>query len=264
MQHFPDRPNGSVRLVSWNVNGLRAILSKGFLDFLRQCDAEVVCVQEIKARPEQLSHVEWPEGWQVAWNPARRPGYAGVATFFRQCDGRPQYGLGNQEHDAEGRVLVLPWRGIRIVNVYVPNAQRELTRLDYRTKKWSPDFKAFLACLKQVGPVIVCGDMNVAHEEIDLARPKENRGNAGFTDEERACFRDLLQDGWVDTFREFEKAGGHYTWWSFQNRARERNIGWRIDYFLVSPDLKPRLAAAHIWPQVMGSDHCPVALDIFV
>ena len=258
----PQKPPGAVRLVSWNVNGLRSILQKGFLDFLQTCDADAVCVQEIKAKPEQVAGVEWPEGWRVAWNPAQRPGYSGVAIFYREAEGPAQAGMGQEEHDAEGRILVLPVAGVQLVTVYVPNAQRELTRLAYRAERWSPAFRDFLAERVRSGPVVVCGDFNVAHEEIDLARPKENVGNAGFTHEERTCFRELLADGFLDTFREFEAGGGHYTWWSYQNSARPRNIGWRIDYFLASQELRPALLGAHIWPHIAGSDHCPIALDL--
>ena len=259
---LPAKPPGALRLVSWNVNGLRAVLQKGFLDFLENSQADVVCLQEIKARPDQVAGVEWPPGWQIAWNPARRPGYSGVAIFYRVSAGEPQAGLGEEEHDAEGRVLLLPLPGLQLVTVYVPNAQRELTRLTYRAERWSPAFRQFLADCRRRGPVVVCGDLNVAHEEIDLARPKENVGNAGFTVEERACFRELLADGFIDSFRHFKPDGGHYTWWSYQNSARARNIGWRIDYFLTTEDLRNDLLGAFIWPHIGGSDHCPIALDL--
>jgi exodeoxyribonuclease-3 len=253
---------GSLRLISWNVNGLRAILQKGFADFLNQCDADVVCLQEIKARPDQLAGVDWPSGWTILWNPAQRPGYSGVATFLRQPAISHTCGIGAEEHDKEGRVLTTEFADFHLVNVYVPNAQRALTRLDYRTHGWSPAFLSFLQDLRKNKPVVVCGDMNVAHEEIDLARPKDNVKNAGFTPEERGCFRALLGAGFLDSFRELESGGGHYTWWSYQNDARARNVGWRIDYFLLTPELRPALRQAFIWPHIMGSDHCPVGVDL--
>jgi exodeoxyribonuclease-3 len=256
------KPPGSLRLVSWNVNGLRSILGKGFCEFLTGSEADVICVQEIKARPEQVAEVKWPEGWSILWNPARRPGYSGVATFLRTAPMGHSCGIGRKEHDDEGRVLTTEFAEFFLVNVYVPNAQRALTRLEYRTKSWSPAFLGWLQTLRERKPVVVCGDMNVAHEEIDLARPKDNKNNAGFTTEERECFRELLAAGFLDSFREREKGGGHYTWWSYQNDARARNVGWRIDYFLLTPELRPALREAFIWPHVTGSDHCPVGVDL--
>lgn len=250
------------RLVSWNVNGLRAILKKGFAEFLRDCRADVVCLQEIKARPDQIEDLAWAEGWEIFWNPAQKPGYSGTATLCRIPPLRVTTGINQPIHDSEGRVLTTEFPDFHLVNVYVPNAQRELTRLAYRAKEWSPAFAGFIAELEKTKPVIVCGDMNVAHREIDLARPRENVGNAGFTAEERACFQTLLDQGLLDTFREFCQDGGHYTWWSYQSQARPRNIGWRIDYFLASKALRPRLHSAEILPHVPGSDHCPVRLDL--
>jgi exodeoxyribonuclease-3 len=255
-------PADPSRLVSWNVNGLRSILKKGFLDFLRKADADVICLQEIKATPEQLSGVEWPAEWHIFWNPARRPGYAGTAVFTRRAPLGAEYGIGAAEHDDEGRVITLEFPGFFLVNVYVPNARRDLARLAYRANAWSPAFLRFLLEKKRVKPVVVCGDMNVAHEEIDLARPKDNVGNAGFTDEERSCFRKLIEAGFVDTFRARCTDGGHYTWWSYQNLARARNIGWRIDYFLVAREMHQAVRDAFIWPHVEGSDHCPVGIDL--
>lgn len=255
-------PDAARRLVSWNVNGLRSILGKGFLDFLDACDADVVCLQEIKARPDQVVDVSWPAGWELHWNPAQRPGYSGVLTLSRHAPVGVIRGIGGEPHDSEGRVIALEYPDFFVVNVYVPNSQRELTRLDYRTKQWGPDFVSFLQRLRKKKPVIVCGDMNVAHEEIDLARPKDNTKNAGFTAEERESFRSLLGAGFIDTFRDREKRPGFYTWWSYQNQARPRNIGWRIDYFLVSEELRARVLDAHIWSGVGGSDHCPVAVDL--
>jgi len=249
-----------VKLVSWNVNGVRSILGKGFLDFLAGADADVVCLQEVKARREQVPADTWPEGTHLFWNAAERPGYSGTAILSRHEPLGVRHGIGRDEHDREGRVITLEFPDYFLVNVYVPNAQRALTRLHYRANSWGPDFIAFLRGLDRCKPVVLCGDLNVAHREIDLARPRENIGNAGFTDEERADFDALLAAGFVDTFREFEPGGGHYTWWSYQSGARPRNIGWRIDYFCVSRALRPRLKEAFIWPHVPGSDHCPVGI----
>lgn len=251
-----------MRLVSWNVNGLRSILQKGFLEFLESADADVVCLQEIKATPAQVAHVEWPDGWRIHWNPARRPGYSGTAVFCRAGGISCEVGIGKPEHDDEGRVLTMEFDRFFLVNVYVPNVRRDLSRLDYRANSWSPAFLEFLKEKNRRKPVVVCGDLNVAHEEIDLARPKENVGNAGFTNEERDCFRQLLGAGFVDTFRARCKDGGQYTWWSYQNSARPRNIGWRIDYFLVAEAFHPAVHDAFIWPHVPGSDHCPVGIDL--
>lgn len=251
-----------MKLVSWNVNGLRSVLTKGFFDFWRQEDPDILCLQETKSRAEQLAEITWPLGYTAHWNSARRPGYAGVTTFTRIPPLAVTSGIGLADHDGEGRVLTLEFGEFFLVNVYTPNSRRELTRLAYRTREWEPAFRAYLQRLEQRKPVIFCGDLNVAHTEIDLARPKANRRNAGFTDEERAEFRALLDAGFVDTFRLFEENGGHYTWWSYMNRARERNIGWRIDYFLVSPGLVPRIRRAFILPHVRGSDHCPVGIEL--
>lgn len=257
------KPPNSLRFVTWNVNGLRSILQKGFHDFLEKSQADVVCIQEIKARPDQIPPSLLPSAWHVEWNPAQRPGYAGVATFFRFPLRAPTTrGIGNSVHDSEGRVLVTEFPKLFLVNAYIPNAQRELTRLDYRCNHWSPDFLAFLNQLKQRKPVLLCGDMNVAHKEIDLARPRENVGNAGFTPEERACFDQLLASGFLDAFRLFTSEGGHYTWWSYQNQSRQRNIGWRIDYFLLTPSLRLYLLDTFHSPETPGSDHCPVLADL--
>lgn len=256
------KSNDSLRLISWNVNGLRAVLQKGFLDFLEISHADVICLQEIKARPDQVADVQWPAGWQIAWNPATKPGYSGVATFTKSPLVATTLGMGDPVHDGEGRILTSEFEHFYLVNVYVPNSQRELTRLLYRTQEWEPAFLAFLHRLRKQKPVVVCGDLNVAHEEIDLARPKDNVGNAGFTIEERECFRTILASGFRDSFRQFQKNGGHYSWWSYQHQARIRNIGWRIDYFLMTEELLPRLSDAFIWPEVSGSDHCPIGIDL--
>ncbi|MEI6034758.1 MAG: exodeoxyribonuclease III [Verrucomicrobiae bacterium] len=247
-----------MKLVSWNVNGLRSILGKG--DALARAGADVLCLQEIKARPEQVDHAF--DGYHVFWNPAQRPGYSGTAILSREMPLSVANGIGRSEHDAEGRVITAEFQGFFVVNVYTPNSQRELGRLAYRTREWTPAFIGFLSDLQRRKPVIFCGDMNVAHREIDLARPKANARTAGFTIEEREAFDRVLDAGFVDSFREFEKGGGHYTWWSYQGSARARNIGWRIDYVCVSESLRPSLRSAFIQPEVGGSDHCPVGIEI--
>ncbi|NQU45069.1 exodeoxyribonuclease III [bacterium] len=249
-----------MRLVSWNVNGIRAILKKGFPDFVQSCDADIICLQEIKARPEQVEMAL--DGYHAWWNPAIRPGYSGVATLSRIAPLSVRLGMDSDEHDREGRVLTLEFDGFFLVNVYTPNAGRDLRRLEYRTQKWDTLFLNFLRDLERDKPVVFCGDLNVAHREIDLAHPANNRRNAGFTDEERAGFDHIVQAGFIDTFREFHQEGGHYTWWSYVTRARERNVGWRIDYFCISPALRPRLRNAAILPETMGSDHCPVMIEL--
>ena len=251
-----------MRIVSWNVNGIRAVLGKGLPEFLESGRADVVCLQEVKARVEQVGRRF--EGYQVFWNSAERPGYAGTALLSAREPERVTFGIGDARHDTEGRVITAEFRDFFLVNVYVPNSGRTLQRLGYRTGAWGPDFLAFLRNLEGAKPVIFCGDLNVAHREIDLARPKANSGNAGFTPEERASFQSYMDAGFLDTFREFQKEGGHYTWWSYQSRARARNIGWRIDYVCLSPSLRSRLKDAFIWPHILGSDHCPVGIDLEV
>jgi exodeoxyribonuclease III len=251
-----------MKLISWNVNGLRSVLGKGLLEFWAAEKPDVLCLQEIKAKPEQVAEVTWPSGFAPHWNSAEKPGYAGTATFATNKPQGTTNGIGIEEHDREGRVVALEYEEFFLVNVYTPNSQRELTRLDYRTKQWEPAFRAYLKQLEKKKPVIVCGDLNVAHTELDLANPKTNRKNAGFTDEERTEFQTLIDAGFVDTFRLFTQGNGHYTWWSYMNGARPRNIGWRIDYFLVSAALVPRVKAARILPHVAGSDHCPVVLEL--
>ncbi len=252
-----------MRLVSWNVNGLRAVLKKNFLGFLANAEADVICLQEIKARPEQVAEVVWPAGYSIHWNPADKPGYSGTATLTRIPPIAVTAGIDLPEHDTEGRVLTLEFDDHFLVNVYTPNSKRGLLRLDYRTNAWEPAFRAYLQKLDAKKPVVVCGDLNVAHREIDIANPKSNVKNAGFTPEERACLDDLLAAGFVDTFRALHPtATRKYTWWSYLNQARARNIGWRIDYFLVSERMRPQLTAATIHPEVEGSDHCPVGIEL--
>ena len=251
-----------MKFVSWNVNGIRAALKKGFLAQLERFEADVVCLQETKARQEQTLNTPWPSEYYQFWNAAARPGYAGTAVFSREKPLNASFGMGVKKHDQEGRLIHLEYRDFHLVNVYTPNAQNELTRLNYRTQEWDEAFREYIKTLNKTKPVIFCGDLNVAHQEIDLASPKANTRNAGFTKEERDSFTKHLEAGFVDTFREFEKGSGHYSWWSYRTGARERNIGWRIDYFCASQALRSRLAGACIMPEVTGSDHCPVALEL--
>lgn len=251
-----------MKLISWNVNGIRACIRKGFLDFMTASDADVICLQETKSHPGDVQHVEWPGGYQVTWNSAVKRGYAGTAIFSRVKPKSVTVDMGFADHDAEGRVIAAEFPDFFLVTVYAPNSQRGLTRLDYRVKEWDPAFLAYIMRLERKKPVVFCGDLNVAHAEIDLANPKTNRRNAGFTDEERTNFGKLLSRGFVDTFRAFSPDPGHYTWWSQMMNCRARNIGWRVDYFVASEKLRPALKRAWISPEVMGSDHCPVGLEL--
>ena len=249
-----------MKLISWNVNGLRACLKKGFADFAADSGADIICLQEVRALPEQVD-LDIP-GYSMVWNPALRKGYSGTAMLVKDLPQAVFPGMGAPELDTEGRVLTAELEDIFLVTVYTPNAQRELTRLEYREKEWDPTFLKFVRKLEKKKPVVFCGDLNVSHQEIDLANPKSNRGNAGFTDEERAGFDRIVKAGFIDTFREFEKGGGHYTWWSNRPGVRQRNVGWRIDYFLISSALRPRLVSATILADVLGSDHCPIAIEL--
>ena len=249
-----------MKLISWNVNGLRACLDKGFMDFFKEADADVFCLQEIKLSQGQLE-LETP-GYFQYWNYAEKKGYSGTAIFCKQEPLSVDYGIGVEEHDHEGRVITAEFPDYYVVTVYTPNSQRELTRLKYRME-WEAAFLTYLKGLEKQKPVIFCGDLNVAHKEIDLKNPKSNRHNAGFTDEERGCFTKVLESGFVDTFRHFyPDLEGAYSWWSYMANSRARNIGWRIDYFVCSKALKERLKDAKIHAQVMGSDHCPVELKL--
>jgi exodeoxyribonuclease III len=249
-----------VKLISWNVNGLRAVLRKNFIEFLDTEQPDVLCLQETKCGPNDVEQL-WTASYASCWNCAEKKGYSGTAIFSRTRPLATTTGIGIAEHDREGRVLTAEFADFFVVNVYVPNSQRELTRLVYR-QTWDRDFLRHLKALELRKPVIVCGDMNVAHAEIDLANPKANLRNHGFTPEERAGFSALCEAGFIDTFREFERDGGHYSWWSPMPGVRARNIGWRIDYFLISPALRPRLQRAFILKTVTGSDHCPVGIEI--
>ena len=249
-----------MKLISWNVNGLRVCVEKGFLDYFKEAQADVFCLQETKLQEGQIE-LELP-GYFQYWNYAEKKGYSGTAMFTREKPLNVTYGMGVEEHDHEGRVIAAEFEDFYLVTVYTPNAQRELTRLEYRMR-WEEDFLKYLKGLEEKKPVIFCGDLNVAHQEIDLKNPKSNRGNAGFTDEERRCFGKLLENGFVDTFRHFyPDVTGAYSWWSYMFQARAKNAGWRIDYFLASQALTDRLADAKIHPEVQGSDHCPVELEI--
>lgn len=249
-----------MKLISWNVNGLRACLGKGFTEFFSSVDADIFCVQETKMQQGQ-AEVELP-GYQQFWNSAEKKGYSGTAVFSRIPPLSAAYGIGIAEHDNEGRVITLEYDAFYLVNVYTPNAQRGLERLDYRMQ-WEEDFKAYLLGLDAKKPVIVCGDLNVAHTEIDLKNPKTNVNNAGFTPQEREKFTQLLQSGFADSFRAlYPDKTGAYTWWSYMFNARANNAGWRIDYFLVSQRLLPQVCDSLIFPEVLGSDHCPVGLEL--
>ena len=249
-----------MKLISWNVNGLRACVQKGFLEYFNSVNADVFCIQESKLQEGQIE-LDLP-GYEQYWNYAEKKGYSGTAIFTKKKPLSVKYGLGIVEHDHEGRVITLEFEDEYVITVYTPNSQNELARLDYRMK-WEDDFKEYLKELSKKKSVIVCGDLNVAHKEIDLKNPKTNRKNAGFTDEEREKLTDLLKAGFIDTFRYFKPdVTGIYSWWSYRFNSRKNNAGWRIDYFLVSEDMKDRLVSADIHTEVLGSDHCPVELVI--
>ena len=249
-----------MRFISWNVNGIRACVQKGFLDFFQEADADIFCIQETKMQEGQL--VLDLEGYEQYWNYAVKKGYSGTAVFTKKKPLSVAYGIGIEEHDQEGRVITLEYEDFYFITVYTPNSQNELARLAYRMH-WEEDFLAYLKKLEKKKPVIFCGDLNVAHKEIDLKNPKSNRKNAGFTDEERQKFTELLNAGFIDTFRYFyPDQEGMYSWWSYRFKAREKNAGWRIDYFCVSEGLKNRVKGAKIWTDVLGSDHCPIMLEI--
>lgn len=249
-----------MKLISWNVNGLRACVGKGFLDFFREADADVVCLQETKLQPHQIE-LDLP-GYRQYWNSAEKKGYSGTALFTRREPLEVTFGIGMAEHDTEGRVITAEYEDFFLVCCYTPNAQRGLTRLGYRME-WEDEFRAYLKGLDGKKPVILCGDLNVAHQEIDLKNPRSNRGNAGFSDEERAKMTELLSSGFTDTFRWlYPDVTGAYSWWSYMYHARDNNAGWRIDYFIVSDRLRERVADSRILSQVMGSDHCPVELEL--
>lgn len=245
-----------MKLISWNVNGLRACVGKNFMDFFNEINADIFCIQESKLQEGQIT-LDLP-GYYQYWNYAEKKGYSGTAIFTKEEPLNVFYGINREKHDKEGRVITLEFEKFYMVTVYTPNSQNELARLPYRME-WEEDFRTYLKELEEKKPVVVCGDMNVAHKEIDLKNPKTNRKNAGFTDEEREKFTLLLNSGFIDTFRYFyPDAEGIYSWWSYRFQARAKNAGWRIDYFLVSESLKENLKGAHIYTEITGSDHCPV------
>ena len=250
-----------MKLISWNVNGIRACLKKGFAESFKQLDADIFCIQETKCQPEQIE-LEF-EGYTSYWNSAEKKGYSGTAIFTKQKPLNVTYGIGIEEHDKEGRVITLEFEKFYMVDIYTPNSKRELERLDYR-QIWEDEIRKYLLKLNETKPVIMCGDLNVAHKEIDLKNPKTNRHNAGFTDEERQKMTELLDAGFIDSFRYlYPDKENAYSWWSYMGHAREKNVGWRIDYFIVSKSIENQIKEAKIYPEIMGSDHCPVGLEIF-
>ncbi|HCL04203.1 MAG TPA: exodeoxyribonuclease III [Lachnoclostridium phytofermentans] len=249
-----------MKLVSWNVNGIRACVQKGFCDFFKEVDADIFCIQESKLQAGQIELDL--DGYYQYWNYAEKKGYSGTAIFTKKEPLQVTYGIGIEEHDKEGRVITLEFEDFYMVTVYTPNSQNELARLSYRMV-WEDEFRSYLKRLEETKPVIVCGDLNVAHKEIDLKNPKTNQMNAGFTIEERTKFSELLESGFIDTFRYFyPDATDMYSWWSYRFKAREKNTGWRIDYFIASKGLESKLVDAKIHAQVLGSDHCPIELEI--
>ena len=253
-----------MKLISWNVNGLRAVINKGFKDFFNNIDADVFCIQETKMQEEQIDNNinEIFKEYNTYWNSAEKKGYSGTAVFSKVKPLNVTYGIGVPEHDKEGRIITLEFDNFYLVNCYTPNSKRELERLDYRMI-WEDEIRKYLIQLNKIKPVVMCGDLNVAHEEIDLKNPKTNRRNAGFTDEERGKMTELLNSGFTDTFRYlYPNKEGVYSWWSYMFKAREKNAGWRIDYFIVSKSIENKIKESYIFSEIMGSDHCPVGLDL--
>ena len=249
-----------MKLISWNVNGIRACLTKGFEEFFKEIDADIFCIQETKCQPDQID-LEF-DGYYSYWNSAERKGYSGTAIFTKKEPLKVTFGIGIEEHDKEGRVITLEYDNLYMVTIYTPNSKRELERLDYR-QIWEDEIRKYLLNLSKTKPVIMCGDLNVAHKEIDLKNPKTNHHNAGFTDEERNKMTELLESGFTDTFRYiYPDKENCYSWWSYMGHAREKNIGWRIDYFIVSDNIKDKIIDSKIHQEIFGSDHCPVELDI--
>ncbi len=249
-----------MKMISWNVNGLRACMNKGFNQFFEETDADIFCLQETKLQEGQIDFK--PDGYFCYWNYAKKKGYSGTAVFTKKKPLKVTYGMGLEEHDDEGRLITLEFDSFYFATVYVPNSKRELERLDYRMK-WEDDFRSYILTLNKSKPVVFCGDLNVAHKEIDLKNPKTNHNNAGFTDNEREKLGALLESGFTDTFRYFyPDTTGAYSWWSYMFRAREKNAGWRIDYFISSKELEDKLKNAKIHSDIFGSDHCPIELDI--
>lgn len=253
-----------MKLISWNVNGLRAVINKGFEDFFKEIDADIFCVQETKMQRDQIDDnmKRIFEGYYSYWNSAIKKGYSGTAVFSKTKPINVTYGIGIEEHDKEGRVITLEFENYYLVNCYTPNSKRELERLEYRMI-WENEFRNYLISLNKIKPVILCGDLNVAHEEIDLKNPKTNRKNAGFTDEEREKMTELLKSGFTDSFRYLHPNKTEcYSWWSYMGHAREKNVGWRIDYFIISKTIEEKVKDSYIYSNVMGSDHCPVGIEL--
>ena len=248
-----------MKLISWNVNGIRACLTKGFEDIFKKLDADIFCIQETKCQPEQIE-LEF-EGYTSYWNSAEKKGYSGTAIFTKQKPLNVTYGIGIEEHDKEGRVITLEFEKFYMVDIYTPNSKRELERLDYR-QIWEDVIRKYLLKLNETKPVIMCGDLNVAHEEIDIKNPNTNHHSAGFTDEERNKMTELLNSGYIDTFRYFNKDTIKYTWWSYMHQARLKDIGWRIDYFIVNKEFIDRILKSTIYTDVLGSDHCPIGIEL--
>jgi len=250
-----------MKIISWNVNGIRAVIKKGFYDFIDEYKPDILCLQETKAQPEQVD-IKLNQYPYQFWNSAEKKGYSGTAIFSKKEPLSVKNNIGIDKHDNEGRVITVEFEDYFLVTVYTPNSKRDLLRLDYRAQEWDIDFLKYLKKLEEEKPVIFCGDLNVAHKEIDLKNPKTNKRNAGFTDEERLGFDNYIESGFIDTFREFEKGEGHYTWWSYMFNSRSKNVGWRIDYFCISQILRSKLVKSYILKDVMGSDHAPVVIEI--
>ena len=255
-----------MKYISWNVNGIRACIKKGFLEFIKTENPDVICIQETKANQEQVE-LNLKE-YNQYWNSAEKPGYSGTLILTKKKPLNCYNGLGIDKHDNEGRVITLEFKNHFLVNVYTPNSKRDLSRLEYRSNEWDKDFLFHINELEKDKPVVFCGDLNVAHKEIDLANPQNNKttksrpGNAGFTNQERSGFNNIIESGYIDSFRLFNNDSGHYTWWSYMFNSRRRNIGWRIDYFCISPQIKEKIKNAYILPEVLGSDHCPIGLEM--
>ena len=248
-----------MKFISWNVNGIRAVIKKGFYDFISEYNPDIICIQETKAHKEQVDLI-LPDYPYQYWNSAVKKGYSSTAIFSKKEPLNIINDMGIEEHDQEGRIIALEFEEYYLITAYTPNSKRELLRLDYR-KIWDKDFLTYMKKLEEVKPVIFCGDLNVAHTEIDLKNPKTNHSNPGFTDEERGGFTNIVNSGFIDTFREFNNEGGYYTWWSYMFQARARDIGWRIDYFCISKSLKSKLKNSYILKNVMGSDHAPIVME---